>query len=88
MLIFYADITKKKFSCFSLPDFLLEIHNSYGAFFEKGGGRGRGFLSEIRNFDRKYLLNVPIQKKKLALLVMLSSFLIHNSCLSYPVIYT
>ena len=47
MLIFYADITKKKlFSCFSLPDFLLEIHNSYGAFFEKGEGRGRGLVRE------------------------------------------
>ena len=55
----------------------------------KGGGwQGGRVLSEISNFDRKYLLNAGIQKNKRTLLVMLLSFFIHNSYLTYPGIYT
>ena len=55
---------------------------------EMGGWQGGRVLSEISNFDRKYLLNAGIQKNKRTLLVMLLSFFIHNSYLTYPGIYT
>ena len=68
---------------------LLELEQLNFSFLLSGQGKGgRGVLSEIRNFDRKYFLNAPIQKKNWALLVMLLSFFTHKSCLNYPGIYT